>query len=270
VAFFVVNALVRVVQRGIERALGVRIMRSSIPHGMDPLHDVASCFPKPGVALIIDVGAHVGVNALKFRQAFPAAEIHCYEPSEQNFQELSKNASHKPGIFVHRMALGNRDLVGVVEPSSLGTDLTRVVDIPGEPQLALGEKVEVRRLDTLFGDDRRINYLKIDAEGSDLKVLQGADRLLSEQRIDVIEVEAGIQRPGVSKRLVPFTDFFAFLEPYGYHLLGFYEQVRDWPRGLHRLRRSNLVFASDRVLKLNAWSSGYQVAEIDGEQATNP
>jgi hypothetical protein len=160
--------------------------------------------------------------------------------------------------------------VGVVEPSRLGTDLTRVVDTPGEPQLALGEKVEVRRLDTLFGDDRCINYLKIDAEGSDLKVLQGADRLLSEQRIDVIEVEAGIQRPSVSKRLVPFTDFFAFLEPYGYHLLGFYEQVRDWPRGLHRLRRSNLVFASDRVLKLNAWSSGYQVAEIDGEQAAKP
>jgi hypothetical protein len=51
------------------------------------------------------------------------------------------------------------------------------------------------------------------------------------------------------------------------HLFGFYEQIFDWPRGLNRLRRSNLVFASGSALALNAWSSGYedQIDQIDGE-----
>jgi methyltransferase FkbM-like protein len=139
-----------------------------------------------------------------------------------------------------------------------------VVEV-GLEQDAAGEQVKLRRLDTLYRD-RHINYLKIDTEGSDLEILEGADQLLTDHRIDVMELEAGIQRTSTSKRLVPFVDFMDHLEPYGYYLFGFYEQTFDWPRGLLRLRRSNLLFVSGSALEVNRFSSGYEdrVEEIDG------
>ena len=149
----------------------------------------------------------------------------------------------------------------------LGTDLTRVVDTPGEPQLALGEKVEVSVASIRCSATTGASTTSRSTPGKDRRLQgpAGSRSALSEQRIDVIEVEAGIQRPSVPK--APRSVYRLLRLPGAVWLspARALSRSRDWPRGLHRLRRSNLVFASDRVLKLDAWSSGYQVAEIDGE-----
>ena len=65
--------------------------------------------------------------------------------------------------------------------SPMNSDLTtETVDI-----VTLDEFCQTKRID-------QINYLKIDTEGGDLEVLKGAANMLTEQRIDFVEVEAGI------------------------------------------------------------------------------
>jgi hypothetical protein len=116
---------------------------------------------------------------------------------------------------------------------------------------APAEPVDIVTLDAFCvarGIDR-ISFLKVDTEGGDLDVLRGAERLLAEQRIDVVQVEAGMN-PG-NERHVPFETLKAYLESHHYHLYGIYEQVGEWPLGEPQLRRTNPVFISGRTIAAN-------------------
>ncbi|MGQ0445984.1 MAG: hypothetical protein ACT4O2_12880 [Beijerinckiaceae bacterium] len=77
----------------------------------------------------------------------------------------------------------------------------------------------------------------------------GADDMLSRHQIDVVQVEAGMNSK--NKRHVPFDSFSKFFEQKRYFLFGIYEQVNEWPTNEPHLRRTNLVFISDRVIKAN-------------------
>jgi hypothetical protein len=79
---------------------------------------------------------------------------------------------------------------------------------------ATGERVlvDVTTLDEFCAVQavERIDILKIDTEGLDLDVLRGARQLLAEQRIGIVEVEAGMH--GGNTRHVPFEVLKAYLE----------------------------------------------------------
>ncbi len=110
------------------------------------------------------------------------------------------------------------------------------------------EEVNVLTLDS-FWQDRNINhisYLKIDTEGGDLNVLKGGEKLLAEQRIDFVEVEAGMN--AYNKRHVPFETLKSYLEAKNYFLFGIYEQVQEWPTQHTHLRRVNSVFMSRTMI----------------------
>jgi FkbM family methyltransferase len=98
-----------------------------------------------------------------------------------------------------------------------------------------------------------IDYLKIDTEGQDLAVLEGATRLLSAGAVAIIEVEAGMHRGNTVH--VPASAFDSCLERFGYRLFGAYEQTLEWPTADAHLRRANLVFVSAETIRRNHWSS---------------
>lgn len=83
----------------------------------------------------------------------------------------------------------------------------------------------------------------------DFDVLRGSVNLLREQRIDFVEVEAGMHRDNT--RHVPAEALKGYLEDCGYNLFGVYEQVQEWTLGEARLRRSNLVFLSRAIMAQN-------------------
>jgi hypothetical protein len=86
------------------------------------------------------------------------------------------------------------------------------------------ESVDIVTLDEFCQDKGidHINYLKIDTEGGDLDVLKGAVKMLTEQRIDLVEVEAGMNPSNTWH--VPFEALKEFLESHRYFLWN-YEQV---------------------------------------------
>ena len=91
-----------------------------------------------------------------------------------------------------------------------------------------------------------ISYLKIDTEGGDLEVLKGAEDLLAQQRVDLVEVEAGM---GPDNELhVPFGVLQGYLEQRDYVLFGIYEQAYK-RAGAPNLRRTNPVFMSSRMVE---------------------
>lgn len=70
--------------------------------------------------------------------------------------------------------------------------------------------------------------------------------MLNEQRIDFVEVEAGMNAG--NKRHVPFETLKEYLESKNYLLFGIYEQVHEWPTNEPHLRRTNAVYLSRRMI----------------------
>ena len=73
--------------------------------------------------------------------------------------------------------------------------------------------------------------------------------MLTEQRIDLVQVEAGMNNS--NKRHVPFETLKDYLQSHGYFLFGVYEQVSEWPTKEPHLRRTNLAFISRRLIEAN-------------------
>ena len=224
-----------------------------LPRGTNLFDDLREWLPNLRVETVFDVGANVGQSARKYLNEFPGSQIYCFEPVGENFKKLQESLSGQDRVQCFKLALSSAKGTGemVLAGNSQMFFLSR--DVPGTPsQSSLRlEEVPVETLDGFCRDRNidRISFLKIDTEGNDLEVLKGAEELLSLQKIDVVEVEAGMN--GRNERHVPFGDFTAFLEARNYSLFGVYDQAHEWPTREPHHRRSNPVFISEQTIRGN-------------------
>jgi FkbM family methyltransferase len=135
-----------------------------------------------------DVGANIGYYLLLIESAVgPAGRVTCFEPDAENLRELRRNleANRLSNVEVVAAAVGARD--GAV---SLRAGLNAAVAAahPGAPTVPLV------RLDSAL--PARVDFLKIDVEGYEGQVLEGARRLLSTDRPNLfLEVHPGMLAP---------------------------------------------------------------------------
>jgi FkbM family methyltransferase len=141
---------------------------------------------------VVDVGACEGSFAVECLVRFGAATVYAFEPSHTMASALRVTA-HRNGLDgrLHIIEAAVADRPGVVEfVDDAGNPLTsRIasspVDIsPGDPAPSMTRRVPQLSLDewsAAAGLDR-LDFLKIDAEGSDLAVLVGARDMLREWR----------------------------------------------------------------------------------------
>jgi len=60
---------------------------------------------EPSPASVLDIGANVGAFALRCASLWPSAAIRCYEPVQENYQELLDRTRHYPKIAPHPYAV---------------------------------------------------------------------------------------------------------------------------------------------------------------------
>lgn len=202
-----------------------------------------------GPRLIFDVGANTGQSALAFLEMFPGATIHSFEPFRDTFAVLRQNTAAYPRIHAHCLALGSE--AGVVSVELRGSGSVNNSLQPVKESSGADGSIETLKVDTLDGFCTRqgigsIDFLKIDTEGHDLEVLKGASNLLKTHRVNLVQVEVGMNP--LNRKHVSLRDFLAFLEPLGYMLFGIYDQTPEWD-GNVRLRLSNPVFISTRYME---------------------
>ena len=150
---------------------------------------------KPGMT-VLDVGANEGLYTLfSASRVGPAGHVVAFEPSSRERRKLQHN--------VTRNRLGNVTVVPSAIGSSEGTAALQIASGVHSGHNTLGalvyddapavgvEHVPVERLDAVI--DRlgiaRVDVIKIDVEGAEMHVLEGARRTLSAQR-PVLLVEA--------------------------------------------------------------------------------
>jgi len=240
------SSIKKSVARIAENIFNVRIFRV-LPRGVDPFYDLERSIPNWYPSTIFDVGANEGQSALIYGSRFPQSKIYSFEPAAAIFEQLKNCTQQFSNISCLNLALDESSGVGALAIDKNST-LSRLREIPEWSKESSCEGVEAVKKLTLddFSAESGINtidYLKIDTEGNDLRVLRGGKRLLDNARISVIEVEAAI---GIDNDVhVPLSDLETYLRTYKYKIFGFYEQTPEWKRKLPHLRRVNAVFIRD-------------------------
>ncbi len=153
-----------------------------------------------GIDLVLDVGANTGQYAQKLRAGGYAGRIVSFEPQSAVHAELSRAAAGDPlWTVAPRIALGDNDRPVTINLSG-ETDMSSVLDFTDEMADLLDgsayigtEVASQARLDALFPKhaapgDRVL--LKIDTQGSERRVLEGARGAL--HRIRAVQIELSI------------------------------------------------------------------------------
>jgi FkbM family methyltransferase len=225
----ILRPLKRLLHRGLSQA-GFQVVRTStLPFGYDVFHDIKRLCRQTGrqPSLFFDVGANVGQTSLRIHREFPAARVIAFEPTPAVFVELKRNVARFPAIKAHNLAIGAEAGVADLfvyaysQTNSLVSNALHAVRF--NPS---SEKIQcpVTTLDEFCAAHgiAHVAVLKIDTEGYDLPILQGARGLISAGRIDFVYIEFNdiMPRSGASGgALYPLSEF---LQPFGFRFIASY------------------------------------------------
>ncbi len=189
------------------------------------------------IDVVFDVGANVGQFARKLRDAGFPGRIVSFEPSTAAHSALSKHARHDANwIIPPRMALGDHDgtiilnLAGNSASSSVLPMLPSHVRAAPESRYIGSESADLRTLDSVaaeFATDTERIFLKLDVQGFEYKVLQGAERFL--RRIAGIQLELSLVPLYDGEHL--FHPMFHDFEARGYEMWHLFPGLVDLDTG---------------------------------------
>lgn len=165
---------------------------------------------------IYDVGAHVGEWTKSALNYFPDSRYLLFEPQSQLKKRAHKSVKSNSNVIWHHSAVS--DFVGTADFTIADRlDSSSLVTTMDEPQAVKQVPVEVTTLDDIVSKNngRVPQIVKIDAEGNDLKVLDGSRNLLGVT--DVFFVEAAICCPRMENTLLKVIDR---MEREGYKIVG--------------------------------------------------
>lgn len=184
--------------------------------------------------IVFDVGANKGQFATLAAAIFEDATLYSFEPTAASFKSLVATAA-RIGERCRTFNFGLSDREGAVaifkdaEGSGLNSVYRRRLDHYG----IVMDKTETIALKTVDGfcaeqGIAAIDLLKLDVEGHELAVLQGAKTMIANGRIRFIQFEFG--GTNIDSRTY-FQDFWYFLENY--------TLSRITPRGLTPITEYN-------------------------------
>ena len=242
------------IERAIETTVGLRFRyATNLPKLTDRhlhLPAMVACGADPSGAngVILDVGAHTGESALAFRKSFPQAVIHSFEPISFIFEVLRRNCKRHANIHCHNLALGDKP--GEICIALVGTEACHTMNSLNSVATAstpseLTHRVKTARLDDFCASAgiSRVAVCKIDVEGFECQVLEGARTLLSEGRIAHLIAEATLD-PNSSQQ-TQLADLEKQLRAFNYSLRGFYESSYSAQSG--QMLFTNAFFKSPRL-----------------------
>lgn len=143
---------------------------------------VFSRIVKPGDT-VIEVGANIGAHTVPLAKLVGAyGHVHAFEPQPIIFQNLCANVALNSLLNVHTysQAAGSASgqaILPVVDYTKLGNFGGIELQNQGE-----GTTVPVVRLDDVLTDLRNVRLLKLDVEGWEQSVLEGALNLIARHR----------------------------------------------------------------------------------------
>ena len=189
--------------------------------------------------IIFDVGANVGSTLGEFKEWYPNSTVHCFEPQEECWESLEKQASQyttneaiinkraagsvsnvSATFYSHDITSGQSGFNKINTKSLDSVDLNKLSDSEAiqkyEETLNHEREVEIIRSDDYMDSSgiEHVDLLKIDTQGYEPEVLEGFGKKLND--VDVVITE--LMFYDYYERRLSFSDIERFLLPAGFHL----------------------------------------------------
>lgn len=170
------------------------------------------CRLSASAEFVVDVGANIGyTSSIMAPHMSPSGRLLCFEPHPLLFERLQRNRKLWPSpedVQLERSALSNQNGIGYLSQTAdfeHNNGIARLVEKDHTNEF----EVELKTLDSVgsMTNLRQIDLMKVDVEGHELQVLEGAVGFLSEKRIKHIVFEDYGEAP---------TAVMSYLASYGY------------------------------------------------------
>ncbi|MGI9120957.1 MAG: FkbM family methyltransferase [Acidimicrobiales bacterium] len=218
--------------RNFLRGHGYEVVRVSNGMGAESLLGLhlAKLFDRLGISFVLDVGARVGEYGSWLRHNGFRGDIVSFEPVAANFEALHRRAEGDPRWAVHHLALGSSEGLSEINvtrqthfSSFLAPNAYSLSEFGEGASVERREAVPVARLDAVLDEivpatgDGRV-FLKMDTQGWDLEVLEGAKGCID--RLVALQSEVSV-RP-LYDGMPHFSEVVARLEDLGFLLSGLF------------------------------------------------
>ncbi len=177
----------------------------------------------PANPVIIDCGAHVGVDTLALAK-IKNSTVHAFEAAPHIFQQLKKNTSGFKNIFCYEEALGNKNGKAIFHISAGGSDGSSSLLAPKEhlnthPEVNFNESIEVK-VTTLDDWALRHNIKKVDLLWLDM---QGAEQMMLNESVSILPgvqlIHSEVSMVETYEGVKTYLAYKKFLEEKGFEVL---------------------------------------------------
>jgi FkbM family methyltransferase len=197
-----------------------------------PLHRYIDRCVGPGMTCF-DIGANIGAVATHLaRNVGDAGRVHAFEPVPALRARLEKNLARnglETAVSVHSLALSNRTGEARLAIAGIDADNQGLASLvaSGEERLTSTLTVPTITLDDFVADRNitRIDFMKIDIQGAEILLLDGARQTLLRLRPDLIMEVSPQDMAGIGKTS---SDLLLAVEACGYRI---HELRRDGTPG---------------------------------------
>jgi FkbM family methyltransferase len=157
-------------------------------------------FLREGGEVVYDIGANIGLYTRFAIDRFGASKVVAFEPMSSNRNQLLKNvglSDFEDRVTVLPFALSNEDGYAKLQVDDVQGQTAALDQVtggsPAEGRLSMGlspktESVETRLLDSVVYEDGlpKPDVIKIDVEGAEKMVLDGATKTIKYSSPDII------------------------------------------------------------------------------------
>jgi FkbM family methyltransferase len=121
--------------------------------------------------IIIDAGANMGIFSIFVASKYPNTTIFAFEPTPSTFNALQENVRFYPNIKVFNYGLGEKEKEGSIIVVSNNSGANHI----GEGGIYINIK-------TIDGLKTRLDFLKMDTEGYERNILEGAKETIKKYK----------------------------------------------------------------------------------------
>ncbi len=200
--------------------------------------------------IILDIGGGIGASVKIYNALFPGNKIFVFEPVLENYTTIKSKFANCSNIEICNVAVGNENskkqinVANRITSSSL-FPLAADQDSNFYNETTLGqnriESIEIVRLDDFLAKiPNEIGIMKIDVQGYEMNVLQGAALILKRTNIVLLEVinhDAYVEAP-------KYYDIDSWLREHDFTLYDIIPSVLD--KGM--LKEWDVIYISNSAL----------------------
>ena len=196
------------------------------------LEIIKNLFDKKSEIIIFDIGAHNGQSTKNYRNLFKNAMIYAFEPSSESYKVLSSLKINKFKAF--NIGFSNKQSKEKLLVNSEKTTTNSLLPFSSSAKKVWGldslSNTEIifcsfNTIDNFLNEEKItfIDFMKIDVQGAEYLVLDGAKEALLKKKIKVIQLEVIFGDTYVGQKSIGF--YINLLESYGYKFKNFTDNI---------------------------------------------